>query len=81
LDPKSSLQHLVQARWHEPPDYVTVQEAAGATGRRFTVEVRAAGRALGRGEGASKREAQQRAAQQAVAALTADGEGREQPCT
>lgn len=74
LDPKSTLQHLVQARWHEPPDYVTVEEESGGAGRRFTVEVRAAGATLGRGEGASKREAQQRAAQEAVAALAAEAE-------
>jgi len=71
IDPKSSLQHMVQARWHEPPDYVTVEEDAGGAGRRFTVEVRVAGETLGRGEGASKREAQQKAAQQAVAGLAA----------
>lgn len=69
VDAKSSLQHLVQARWHEPPEYVTVQEAAGAL-HRFIVEVRIAGETLGRGEGRSKREAQQQAAQEAVAALT-----------
>jgi ribonuclease-3 len=72
LDPKSSLQHLVQARWHEPPDYVTVEEDTGGAGRRFTVEVRVGGDTLGRGEGASKREAQQRAAKEAVATLTAN---------
>lgn len=71
LDAKSTLQHLVQARWHEPPDYVTVEEDAGGAGRRFTVEVRAAGATLGRGEGASKREAQQRAAHEAVTELAA----------
>jgi len=70
LDAKSSLQHVVQARWHEPPDYVTVEEETGGAGRRFIVEVRVAGNTLGRGEGASKREAQQRAAEQAVDALT-----------
>ena len=72
LDPKSNLQHLVQARWHEPPDYVTVEEESGAAGRRFTVEVRAAGTTLGRGEGGSKREAQQRAAAEAVEVLKAE---------
>jgi ribonuclease-3 len=77
IDPKSSLQHLVQARWHEPPDYVTVEEAAGGGGRRFTVEVRVAGETLGRGEGPSKREAQQRAAQQAVARLAAPAGGED----
>lgn len=77
LDSKSTLQHLVQARWHEPPDYVTVEEENGGTGRRFTVEVRVAGESLGRGEGSSKREAQQRAAQQAVEWLRARTEAGE----
>jgi ribonuclease-3 len=69
VDAKSSLQHLVQARWHEPPSYVTVQEASGPQ-HRFLVEVRVAGSTLGRGEGRSKREAQQAAAREAVLALT-----------
>lgn len=72
LDPKSYLQHLVQARWHEPPDYVTVNEEAAGPGRRFTVEVRVGGATLGRGSGASKREAQQNAAGEAVARLTGE---------
>jgi ribonuclease-3 len=79
IDAKSSLQHLVQARWHEPPDYVTVEETPDGADRRFVVEVRAAGATLGRGEGTSKREAQQGAARQAVARLQAETEGT--PCT
>jgi len=75
MDPKSSLQHLVQARWHEPPDYVTVDEGPGGPGHHFIVEVRAGGATLGRGEGASKREAQQRAAGEAVARLSAEAGG------
>lgn len=69
IDAKSSLQHLVQARWHEPPDYVTVEEEPVGPLRRFTVEVRVAGETLGRGEGASKREAQQQAAREAIVSL------------
>jgi ribonuclease-3 len=76
IDPKSSLQHLVQARWHEPPEYVTVEEAAGEAGRRFTVEVIVHGRTLGTGSGNSKRVAQQEAAREAVARLLEEsGEG------
>jgi ribonuclease-3 len=74
IDPKSSLQHLVQARWHEPPEYVTVDEGSSGQERRFTVEVRVAGKAVGRGQGASKRTAQQEAARQAVARLQAGAE-------
>lgn len=76
VDAKSSLQHLVQARWHEPPEYVTVQEAVGAT-HTFIVEVRVAGSTLGRGEGRSKREAQQAAAQEAVVALASQAKAQE----
>lgn len=76
VDAKSSLQHLVQARWHEPPEYVTVQEAAGVE-HRFIVEVRVAGSTLGRGEGRSKREAQQAAAHEAVQALTSEAKAEE----
>ena len=46
-----------------------MQEASGAE-HRFIVEVRVAGTTLGRGEGRSKREAQQAAAQEALLALT-----------
>ena len=72
IDPKSALQHLVQARWHQPPEYVTVAEEAGGNGRRFEVEVRVGGNAVGRGSGASKRAAQREAAQHAHTALMAD---------
>lgn len=72
LDPKSALQHLVQARWHQPPDYVTVDEQAEEEGRRFVVEVRVSGEMLGRGSGSSKRAAQHEAARQAHAALSTD---------
>jgi len=74
MDAKSSLQHFVQARWHEPPEYVTVSEGSGPDELRFTVEVRVAGESLGRGQGASKRAAQQEAARQAVSRLQARAE-------
>jgi len=73
IDAKSSLQHMVQARWHEPPQYVTVEDVAGETGRRFTVEVVVRGQTLGTGTGNSKRIAQQAAAREAVARLSDDG--------
>ncbi len=69
LDPKSALQHLVQARWHEPPEYVTVEERGEDGDRRFVVEVRVSGDRLGRGAGASKRAAQHEAARCACDAL------------
>ncbi|MDZ7729491.1 MAG: ribonuclease III [Dehalococcoidia bacterium] len=73
MDAKSSLQHLVQSRWHEPPDYVTVEETSGERARRFTVEVVVQGRVLGRGVGPSKRQAQQEAAREAIDQLVDEG--------
>jgi ribonuclease-3 len=75
IDAKSSLQHLVQARWHEPPNYVTVDETSDGLMRRFTVEARVGTVTLGRGEGSSKREAQQSAARAAVAGFALAAEG------
>jgi ribonuclease-3 len=75
IDPKSSLQHLVQARWHEPPNYVTITETSDGLARRFTVEVKVGLVTLGRGEGSSKREAQQQAARAAIAGLASAPEG------
>ena len=72
IDPKSALQHRVQARWHEPPEYVTVMEGEGGSSRRFTVEVRVVDETLGSGSGASKREAQRQAARAALASLDSD---------
>lgn len=72
IDPKSSLQQLAQSRWHQPPEYVTVSEAADGGERRFTVEVRVAGTVLGHGSGASKREAQQAAAREAIDRMAAE---------
>ncbi len=74
LDPKSALQHLVQSRWRQPPEYVTVVEQAEEEGPRFVVEVRVSGQMLGQGSGSSKREAQRDAARQAHATLSANDE-------
>jgi len=71
IDPKSRLQHVVQDRWHQPPEYVTVDEETGGPGRRFTVEVKAVGVPLGRGTGGNKREAQQAAAEAALEKMAA----------
>jgi ribonuclease-3 len=76
IDAKSSLQHIVQARWHEPPAYVTVFDDPATPGRRFQVEVRVGELVLGQGEGQSKREAQQQAARHAIAALVSESDGR-----
>jgi ribonuclease-3 len=73
LDPKSHLQHLVQARWHEQPEYVTVEDDPESAANRFHVEVRAGGQTLGTGFGSAKREAQERAARVAIRRLVSSG--------
>ncbi|MCA9824077.1 MAG: ribonuclease III [Dehalococcoidia bacterium] len=81
LDPKSHLQHLVQARWHEQPEYVTVDDDPGDSAARFTVEVRIRGQLLGAGRGSAKREAQERAARVAIRALVERGGDGGKACT
>ena len=77
LDAKSTLQHLIQAKWHQPPEYVTVESESERGPQRFTVEVRAGGATLGRGTGFKKSEAQQQAARMALAELAAAGRAGE----
>ncbi len=69
IDPKSRLQHVAQATWHQPPEYVTLGREMTAEGQLFVVEVRIAGRPYGRGTGPSKREAQRAAARDALRTL------------
>ncbi len=81
LNPKSHLQHLVQARWHEQPEYVTVNDDPGDSAARFTVEVRVHGQSLGAGKGSAKREAQERAARVAIRTLGERGGDGGKACT
>ncbi|HEX9069538.1 MAG TPA: ribonuclease III [Ktedonobacterales bacterium] len=67
VDAKSRLQMLAQGRLGQTPRYHTIEESGPAHARQFVVEVRLGDIALARGEGASKREAQQAAALAALA--------------
>jgi ribonuclease-3 len=73
LDSKSRLQQLVQTRWQAMPSYQTVAAEGPDHAKVFTVEVLVGDRALGRGQGRSKKEAENKAAQQALKAIDADG--------
>jgi ribonuclease-3 len=68
-DPKSALQELTQARGLGLPRYHLVESSGPPHAPRFIVEVCVAGRAIGRGEGSSKRAAEKAAAARAIAAL------------
>jgi ribonuclease-3 len=67
-DHKTRLQHLVQARLRETPKYTLLGSEGPDHGKTFEVAVLAGGRELARGTGRSKKEAEQRAAEAALAA-------------
>jgi len=69
-DAKSALQELLQARSQPVPDYEVVAEEGPSHRRRFRVECRVGGEAIGIGEGSSKKAAQQEAARAALVRIT-----------
>ena len=68
-EPKSTLQEIAQRRGVALPLYREVTVDGPAHRRVYRYEVELDGRVLGRGEGSSKRAAQQAAARDALAAL------------
>ncbi|GAB4372204.1 MAG: ribonuclease III [Acidobacteriota bacterium] len=80
-DAKTALQELAQARGWPLPAYHVIAEQGPDHARRFVVEVRLPGGRSGRGEGSSKKRAEQRAARAALEAIsgtasdTAHGQG------
>ncbi|MEM0907239.1 MAG: ribonuclease III [Pseudomonadota bacterium] len=71
-DPKTALQEHVQARGAGPPEYALVRRSGPDHKPHFMIEVLSEGVVLASGEGGSKREAEQSAAQAALAALSLD---------
>jgi ribonuclease-3 len=78
LDNKTELQELCQERLKQLPEYKTVSETGPDHQKQFEVEVWIKGRLSGRGIGRSKKEAEQRAAKEALEKLTASKEQNEQ---
>jgi ribonuclease III len=74
LDWKTSLQELTAARMLGVPDY-QVEESGPDHQKSFRAEVRVGGRVLGSGEGRSKKEAEQHAAEAAWTTLNAESSG------
>lgn len=72
-DFKSYLQREVQRQCEEHPRYLIVAEEGPDHARTFVAEVHVDQVALGRGQGASKKQAQQEAARQAIERLDAAG--------
>ncbi len=65
-DYKTDLQEIVQKNPEETIEYIPVKEAGPDHDKRFTVEVRINSNAVGIGTGRSKKEAEQRAAHEAL---------------
>lgn len=68
LNPKGTLQELAQEQIGRP-EYVVIAQDGPEHHRRFTVEVRLRGEAMGRGSGASRQEAEKAAAAEALPRL------------
>jgi ribonuclease-3 len=68
-NPKGALQEKLQAEGDNPPAYRCVSETGPAHARVYEVVVEWQGRELGRGQGASKKEAETRAALSALEGL------------
>lgn len=73
-DAKSRLQERVQVVFSAVPEYRVVSATGPSHQPHFEVEVLFGGEVLGRGEGSSKREASQVAAQSAIKLLKSRGE-------
>jgi ribonuclease-3 len=74
-DFKTRLQERAQATWRETPRYGVVDEKGPDHEKKFVVAVLVGGKELARGEGRSKKEAEQRAAHAALEALGASAGG------
>jgi len=68
-DYKTRLQEFCQARYGKAPGYRLVDESGPDHDKVFEVEILVGTRSLGRGRGRSKKEAEQRAAQDALELL------------
>ncbi len=71
-DYKTQVQELAQGRLKSTPRYRVVDEQGPDHAKTFVVEVTVSGRAYGKGEGRSKKDAEQLAARVALEALSAE---------
>lgn len=69
INHKGALQRLVQQRYHTQPTYRIVEETGPDHDKRYVAEVCVGELALARGEGGSKKQAEQQAAEIAARAL------------
>jgi ribonuclease III len=69
IDHKTALQEYAQAQWKSAPTYEVLSEGGPSHSPQFQVEVRIQGVVYGQGDGKSKREAAQNAAEMALKSL------------
>lgn len=70
-DYKSKLQEIIQKRYKMPPNYSLAEQTGPDHNKMFVMEVLLRRRLLGRGEGHSKKEAEQSAAREALKRISA----------
>jgi ribonuclease III len=68
-DFKTGLQELTQARFKASPTYTLLSESGPSHARQFLVEVSLGDQPLAKGQGRTKKQAEQQAAREALAAL------------
>jgi ribonuclease-3 len=68
-DFKTRLQEISQMLFHVPPTYTLVAQSGPDHAKRFVTEIAIGGKVLGRGEGKSKKLAEQEAARKALEEL------------
>ena len=73
-DYKTRLQEISQMLFRSPPNYRLVFESGPDHDKRFVTEITVGGKVLGRGEGKSKKQSEQEAAQKALDELQRSGE-------
>lgn len=78
-DYKTRLQEISQMLFHAPPTYRLVAETGPDHEKRFATEIIISGRILGRGEGKSKKQAEQAAARMALDELQRSGQANGKP--
>ncbi|AKG53652.1 ribonuclease III [Dehalogenimonas sp. WBC-2] len=66
IDYKSKLQEIIQATYHSTPNYTIVESTGVAHHRLFTAQVSVTDLLLGQGQGYSKKEAESKAAHNAI---------------
>ena len=73
-DYKSQLQEYTQGVYKTRPEYVLVEESGPAHDKTFRVALRLGGEVMAEAEGKSKKEAEQKAAKEALPCLTGERE-------